>query len=105
MIFGKAWPCLAILDLVFLPQSVRPDFVSTFCPDPFYAPLLSENCFQRKCLLFSEEIFVVFRRNIVPHSSTFAKYLLSHPKVEEKLKTLKNPVKIAILDCEQCEQL
>ena len=84
-----------------------PCFLASECPAWFCFHILSGSvlCAVVVGNLFSEEIFVVFRRNIVPHSSTFAKYLLSHPKVEEKLKTLKNPVKIAILDCEQCEQL
>ena len=84
-----------------------PCFLASECPAWFCFHILSGSvlCAVVVGKLFSEEIFVVFRRNIVTHSSTFAKYLLSHPKVEEMLKTFKNPAKIAILDCEQCEQL
>ena len=91
-----------------------PCFLASECPAWFCFHILSGSvlCAVVVGNLFSEEIFVVFRRNICCFQKKCCPPLLHicqisafTPKSRREVENIKNPVKIAILDCEQCEQL
>ena len=91
-----------------------PCFLASECPAWFCFHILSGSvlCAVVVGKLFSEEMFVVFRGNICCFQKKYCPPLLHicqisafTPKSRREVENIKNPVKIAILDCEQCEQL